>query len=196
MSRTNKTKMLLAQSLIELMKTTPLEKISVNDIVEQAGVGRNTFYYHFEDKFALVNWYFQSGVTQFLVESGQYSSWPDLLRSMENYFRENKTFYCNALSYMGQNCLADYIFHFVSDLYAQRLADLNPESSSQERRFAGDFIAGALLGLLLPWVNNGMRGEGPSEIYGYLQKIEKYDIIQLLGPRYWDKYAPDNTEKD
>ena len=31
MSRTNKTKELLAQSLTELMVTTPLEKISVND---------------------------------------------------------------------------------------------------------------------------------------------------------------------
>ena len=38
MSRTNKTKELLAQSLTELMVTTPLEKISVNDIVEHAGV--------------------------------------------------------------------------------------------------------------------------------------------------------------
>ena len=49
MSRTNKTKELLAQSLTELMVTTSLEKISVNDIVEHAGVGRNTLYYHFED---------------------------------------------------------------------------------------------------------------------------------------------------
>lgn len=39
MSRTNKTKELLAQSLTELMVTTSLEKISVNDIVEHAGVG-------------------------------------------------------------------------------------------------------------------------------------------------------------
>ena len=43
MSRTNKTKLLLAQSLMELMETTPLERISVNDIVDQAGVVRNTF---------------------------------------------------------------------------------------------------------------------------------------------------------
>ncbi len=65
MPRSNQTKRLLAQSLMDLMMTTPLEKISVNDIVDHAGVGRNTFYYHFEDKYDLVNWYFQSGVTQF-----------------------------------------------------------------------------------------------------------------------------------
>ena len=51
MPRSNQTKRLLAQSLMDLMMTTPLEKISVNDIVDHAGVGRNTFYYHFEDKY-------------------------------------------------------------------------------------------------------------------------------------------------
>ena len=90
MSRTNKTKELLAQSLTELMVTTPLEKISVNDIVEHAGVGRNTFYYHFEDKFDLVNWYFQSGATQFLVTRGHYASWSTLLTDLEEYLLQNK----------------------------------------------------------------------------------------------------------
>ena len=99
MSRTNKTKELLAQSLTELMVTTSLEKISVNDIVEHAGVGRNTFYYHFEDKFDLVNWYFQSGATQFLVTRGHYASWSTLLTDLEEYLLQNKTFYVNALAY-------------------------------------------------------------------------------------------------
>ena len=74
MPRSNQTKRLLAQSLQEIMATTPLEKISVNDIVDHAGVGRNTFYYHFEDKYDLVNWYFQNGITSFLVERSAYSS--------------------------------------------------------------------------------------------------------------------------
>ena len=38
MPRSNQTKRLLAQSLMDLMMTTPLEKISVNDIVDHAGV--------------------------------------------------------------------------------------------------------------------------------------------------------------
>ena len=121
MSRTNKTKELLAQSLTELMVTTPLEKISVNDIVEHAGVGRNTFYYHFEDKFDLVNWYFQSGATQFLVTRGHYASWSTLLTDLEEYLLQNKTFYVNALAYTGQNCLQEYVFHYLSEMFGQRL---------------------------------------------------------------------------
>ena len=99
MPRSNQTKQLLAQSLQELMATAPLEKISVNDIVDHANVGRNTFYYHFEDKYDLVNWYFQSGITRFLVELSAYSSWNALLAALETYFLENKVFYCNALAY-------------------------------------------------------------------------------------------------
>lgn len=38
MPRSNQTKQLLAQSLQELMATTPLEKISVNDIADHANV--------------------------------------------------------------------------------------------------------------------------------------------------------------
>ena len=86
MPRSNQTKQLLAQSLQELMATTPLEKISVNDIVDHANVGRNTFYYHFEDKYDLVNWYFQSGITRFLVELSAYSNWNALLAALETYF--------------------------------------------------------------------------------------------------------------
>ena len=76
-------------------------------------MGRNTFYYHFEDKYDLVNWYFQSGITQFLVERSAYSSWDSLLTALEAYFLENKVFYCNALAYNGQNSLQQYMFDYL-----------------------------------------------------------------------------------
>ena len=110
MPRSNQTKRLLAQSLQEIMATTPLEKISVNDIVDHAGVGRNTFYYHFEDKYDLVNWYFQNGITSFLVERSAYSSWDAMLDAIVDYLEQNKVFYCNALAYNGQNSLQEYAF--------------------------------------------------------------------------------------
>ena len=130
MPRSNQTKRLLAQSLMDLMTTTPLEKISVNDIVDHAGVGRNTFYYHFEDKYDLVNWYFQSGVTQFLVERSAYASWNALLEAVEDYLLENKVFYCNALAYTGQNSLQQYIFDYLSSIFMQRAKELRPDKES------------------------------------------------------------------
>jgi len=153
MSRTNKTKELLAQSLTELMVTTPLEKISVNDIVEHAGVGRNTFYYHFEDKFDLVNWYFQSGATQFLVTRGHYASWSTLLTDLEEYLLQNKTFYVNALAYTGQNCLQEYVFHYLSEMFGQRLLSLVPSATERIKGKAAGFrlLFMENKGLNVPW---------------------------------------------
>lgn len=193
MSRTNKTKNLLAKSLTELMASMPLEKISVNDIVEHAGVGRNTFYYHFEDKFDLVNWYFQSGVTQFLVERGHYASWPDLLCDLEIYLRENRTFYTNALAYTGQNCLREYIFHYTSALFAQRMAASNPGSTEADQRFVGDFLSGALMGILLPWVQGGMRESGLRSINDSIRVLCHSDLSELMGYGLNDDLPNDNN---
>lgn len=158
MPRSEQTKLLLAQSLQQLMTSLPLEKISVNDIVDHAAVGRNTFYYHFEDKYALVNWYFQTGITRFLAGRAAYTDFESLMTALEEYFRQNRTFYTNALEYTGQNCLQEYIFSFLSELYIQRGRELLQEDDGAPLTLLGHFLAGASLGILLPWVRDGMKG--------------------------------------
>ena len=157
MPRSAQTKLLLAQSLQQLMVTSPLEKISVNDIVDNAQVGRNTFYYHFEDKYDLVNWYFQTGVTRFLMDRSAYTDFETLLTALEEYFRENRTFYMNALQYYGQNSLHDYIFDFLTSLYIQRARDVLQENDPATLNLLGHFLAGASLGVLMPWIHDGMK---------------------------------------
>lgn len=159
MPKTSRTKLLLAQSLQQLMLTMPLEKISVNDIVEKAGVGRNTFYYHFADKYDLVTWYFQTGVTPFLFEHTKYGSWQDILLGLEQYFRQNKVFYQNALAYNGQNSLSEYIYDFMQKYYCQILSECRPNMQSDELEFLSQFMAGAGMGVLMPWVRGGMEKE-------------------------------------
>ena len=55
------TKEALAESLKKLMNTTALAKITINDIVKDCGVNRRTFYYHFQDIYALLEWIFKIG---------------------------------------------------------------------------------------------------------------------------------------
>ena len=43
------TKRALAASLIKLLSQKPLDKVTVKDIIEDCGVNRQTFYYHFQD---------------------------------------------------------------------------------------------------------------------------------------------------
>lgn len=50
------TKRALEASLKKLLLEKPLNKITINDITEDCGVNRMTFYYHFKDIYDLVDW--------------------------------------------------------------------------------------------------------------------------------------------
>ena len=58
MADSNITKRALASALKELMESTPFSKITVSDICAKCNMNRKSFYYHFKDKFDLVNWIF------------------------------------------------------------------------------------------------------------------------------------------
>ena len=50
---TQHTRRMIMDSFIRLLEERPVKKISVKDIVEDCGINRNTFYYHFADVPAL-----------------------------------------------------------------------------------------------------------------------------------------------
>ena len=54
------TKKALADSLKELTREKTFDKISVKDISEKCGINRQTFYYHFIDKFDLLEWIYKT----------------------------------------------------------------------------------------------------------------------------------------
>ena len=56
MPESNITKRVLASTLKELVTARPFEKVSVSDICDACGVSRKTFYYHFQDKYELLEW--------------------------------------------------------------------------------------------------------------------------------------------
>ena len=58
MDASEKMKYKLANGMKELLVHTPVDKITVKQIVDQCDVTRPTFYRHFKDKYDLINWYF------------------------------------------------------------------------------------------------------------------------------------------
>ena len=50
------TKRALEQALKSVLKTKNLKKVTIQDIADECGINRNTFYYHFKDIYDLVEW--------------------------------------------------------------------------------------------------------------------------------------------
>lgn len=64
----SETKILMAQALKKLIKDRPFSKITVQDIVTECNINRNTFYYHFENNYDLLSFTYEQEV-QNIVES-------------------------------------------------------------------------------------------------------------------------------
>ena len=69
------TKKAIAEGLKELCHHKDFNKISVRDITEQCGLNRQTFYYHFQDKYELLDWiYYQEGFV-YLASDVTFDNW-------------------------------------------------------------------------------------------------------------------------
>ena len=60
------TKYALEQSLKKLLRERPLDKITIKDLVEDCGVNRQTFYYHFQDIYDLIAWSLNAKMNEIL----------------------------------------------------------------------------------------------------------------------------------
>lgn len=62
--RVRRTRQLLDQAFVELLAEKGFDGISVQDVTDRAGVNRATFYAHFQDKFALLDYSIRTSFRQ------------------------------------------------------------------------------------------------------------------------------------
>ncbi len=149
MADSNQTKKLLAQSMKDLMAREPFAKISIGDICADCQMNRKSFYYHFRDKYDLVNWIFQ---TEFLLTVRDSPKDLSILSSLCQYFYDNRAFYHNALSVQGQNSFQDY-FREVLEPFMAYYAQAFFEGRSEDTSFFVTFYTDALIAAMLRWLS-------------------------------------------
>lgn len=143
----NITKRALAAALKELMLEQSFAKISVADICERCDMNRKSFYYHFKDKYDLVNWIYD---TEFIaVASKSTIDWA-FFQDLVDYFYPNRAFYRKALSITGQNSFSDHFRELLIPVITIRLSELFP--SNEDRDFQINFFADAIIGAIQRWL--------------------------------------------
>ena len=134
------------------MKTESLAKISVGDICDVCGMNRKSFYYHFKDKYDLVNWIFNN---EFLesIQSSTLDTWEEGLRALCDYFADNIDFYQNALSVKGQNSFYEFFGESLSNLISKNIDPIFVDSEDHDFYIA--LYADAFRCVILRWVEEG-----------------------------------------
>lgn len=175
------TKRELADSLKKLMDKKSLDKITVIDVVSDCGVNRQTFYYHFQDIYDLLGWIYRTEAIERIGGCKTYNTWQKGFLMVFHYVIENKEFCMNTFHSLGREHLEHFLYEVTYDLLMGVVNEVAADSGvrAEEKHFISNFYACAFIGLLILWIQDGMK-EDPGRIIDNLSKLIEGDIPRAI----------------
>ena len=133
----SETKLLMAEALKKLIKDRPFSKITVQDIVAECNINRNTFYYHFENNYDLLSFTYEQEV-QNIVESFHKAnaSLPQVMDFVLDYIDKNIPLCQCAYESLGEQQLK-IIFEKDLRVFVGAIIDFFAQESAS--KFSQDF---------------------------------------------------------
>ena len=152
------TKEALGNALKKMLAVKPIDKITVKDLVEECGVNRQTFYYHFDDVYDLLEWVFEEDANRVLPSEIYYEKWKENVSVFFRYLEDNRTFVLNIFNSQNRAYLLRYLkrrLHLVYHTFAAIVAEgKNIEWGDLE--FVCDFYVNGIVGIISQWCDIGM----------------------------------------
>lgn len=150
MADSNITKKALAKAMKDLLDSTSFSKISVSDICESCGMNRKSFYYHFKDKYDLMNWIFYTEFFEAACTEPYENGW-DFMLGICRYFYDNHTFYKKAFEITGQNSFRGYFQEILEPILIQYSAEMFDAENPPD--FFITFISDAYIASIIRWLS-------------------------------------------
>ena len=148
----------IMDSLMKLLDKKPLDKITVRDIVEDCGINRNTFYYHFEDITAVIEETILEEADGIMKDYSDISSMEECFEAALRLGRDHR----NAVYHIYNSSNRDFLVRrlmeickYISAQFVDRTAegiDIRPE----DRDIIVQSYKCEFYGYIIDWLNEGM----------------------------------------
>lgn len=152
----------LAQALKQEIKNKPLTRVTVSDLVRICDINRNTFYYHFQDIYALLEWSVQREMEGLVCAVDPVNNTEEAIRYILAYLKKNKGLLDSTYSSLGYDLLQQYVFGEVEKIVKGIVEKtVQRDGAMLDDEFTGFlavFYTQAISGMLIAWV----RGSGAS----------------------------------
>ena len=189
MSESSITKKAIANGLKKLLKIKPFEKITISDITNQCGLNRQTFYYHFQDKYDLVNWIYYQEAIMVITQDLSIENWDIKVLDLLTTMKEDALFYQTTLKDIYSDEFKNYLFSVSKGIFLEFIEHFiaNSEMKDEKKTFIAEFISYGIVGMINDWVQKGMK-QSPEEITQNIRDII-YDSRMLAVSRYFQELA-------
>ena len=154
------TKKAIIEAFIRLASKKPLEKITVRDIVDDCGINRNTFYYHFQDIFAVLEEICLSGTRKIKKELPLGELLADLFLVLIDYAARHPKAMAHIAASIGQSGAERYFAKGFDDAVLEALERDTASRDLPVLRTATVFLRHAFIGLFVDWINASGKIDG------------------------------------
>ncbi len=177
--------LLLASSFKEIAAQKPIEKITIKEITDMAGVIRPTFYNHFQDKYELLEWIVKEELIFPMKPLIEEKHIKEAVTDSMNVMLSEKVFYTNANKLSGQNSFREILFMAVKELLLSFIEKEEFEKSIPYKWLTADvlasFISEWVCYAITQWIDGGMKIP-VDEIVGTFIYISYHSILELMVP--------------
>lgn len=153
------TRKAIMDSFVKLLNERPLHRITVKNIVEDCGVNRNSFYYHFEDLPSLAEAVLKEDADKILKNAESFESLSDCLSAAAAFALKNKKAALHLFNASNKELYLNYlsdISAYVVNKFIVRASEGLAVSETDKALITNHYKC-LLMGYILDWLNSGMR---------------------------------------
>lgn len=160
------TRKAIIESFLKLLNQRHLNQITVKDIVEDCGINRNSFYYHFENISSLVEEIMIEEADKIIDEYGDINSLEDCLCVAIDFALKNKKAVLHIYSSANRESYERYlnkVSQYTVTKYIESIFTENP-AREEDIEIIIKFFKCELVGYILDWMSDGMRYDIRSQV--------------------------------
>lgn len=183
--RVIKTKKILFETLLDIMKDKTFEQIKVSDICTKALINRSTFYSHYEDKYDLlvdlINEYKNTleerlNANNHIFNTKEY--YMEVIKLLLEHIDENRNVYTPVLINNRNSVVMDILLDVISNNLKQKLETSKVDTSKIPNELVARFYIGAVSSMCITYLNDNKK-YSKEEILEYLNKLIPDNIKEL-----------------
>lgn len=183
-------KQLIANTFVDLAKANSINKVTIQKIIDTCGISRNTFYYHFDNRAALIVYIFDQGFLAFRSRGKNES--PGYLLGLGSFLASEQSLYHKLIKQADERDVL--ISHIRGLIFAYMTAVFSSLQIEKELPERAVFM---LLNSLSYYAYNQitsqvLRKDFDPESYPASFHVEKYEqlfphLIRFIINYYWEE---------
>lgn len=185
--RVRRTRELLRNALLALILEQGYDRITVQDILDRADVGRSTFYAHYRDKDDLLHSGFEDIRAALAAETagdtgGDRAEFLQPLLAVFRHVERHRPYWRAMAGKGGLDLIVRILRESVADIvhthFRVQFAGVRPDDTQVEA--GAQYVIGACMGLLTWWVDNDDT-HSAEEIHATFQRLTTHDLRRVVG---------------